>query len=98
MVSIQKYVQFLRRRLSLGYLLVSYDTIQADEGLCGEVFRPRNHIRHRILKKFGVLMGTMVPHHVPDFFQEWPPDGREIGDSRYAKHVCRARYLEMCSW
>ena len=30
-------------------------------------------------------METMVPHHVIQFCQNWPPDGREIGHFRGAE-------------
>ena len=30
-------------------------------------------------------MGTMKPHHLLNFFQNWPPDGREIGHLRGAE-------------
>ena len=30
-------------------------------------------------------MGTIMPHHLPNCFQNWPPDGREIGHLRGAE-------------
>ena len=54
-------------------------------GSAARTLRPRNRIRHRILTKFGVLMGIMVPHHLPNFFQNWPTDGREAGHFRGAE-------------
>ena len=38
-------------------------------------------ILNGILTKIGTLMGTMVPHHAPKFYQKRPTDGREIGDA-----------------
>ena len=59
-------------------------------GSVGSGFGRHINIHYRIFTKFGVLMGPMAPHHDPDFFPKWPPDGREIGDSLYAKHFRRA--------
>ena len=40
-------------------------------------------IYYRILTKFGILMGNMVPHQQQIIFQKRPPDGGEIEDARY---------------
>ena len=54
-------------------------------GSAARSFRRTNHIRHRILTKFGLLMETMVPHHVIQFCQNWPPDGRDTDHFRGAE-------------
>ena len=56
-------------------------------GSAARYLRPRNYIHDRILTKFGLLMGTMVSHHVLKSFQNWPPGGRDIGHFRGAEGV-----------
>ena len=43
------------------------------------VFGREIEMHGRFLTKIGVLLGTMVSHHIPEYFQKQPPDGREIG-------------------
>ena len=38
-------------------------------------------IHYRILTKLTILMESMVPHHEPNFFHKWPPDGQDIADA-----------------
>ena len=45
------------------------------------VFGRQNGRLDPIVTKLDTLMGNMVPHHVPNFCQKRPPDGREIGDA-----------------
>ena len=38
-------------------------------------------IHYRILTKLKILMDSIVPHHVSNFFKKRPTDGRVIGDA-----------------
>ena len=52
-------------------------------GSAARFFGGQSSIRHWISTKFGILMGTMVPHQHPNFFRKRPPDGGEIEYARY---------------
>ena len=41
----------------------------------------QNGILYRNLTKLDILMGIIMPHHVPKFCRKRPTDGREIGDA-----------------
>ena len=57
-------------------------------GSAARSLRHENGIHARILTKFGVLIGTMVPQLVLQYFQNWPTGGRDMGPFRGAgQHV-----------
>ena len=54
----------------------------AKRGSAPRFFGRQLSIHYRIFTKLVVLMGTIVPHHRPIFFQKRPPDGGDIGDAQ----------------